>query len=285
VLKTVRSVADLDATIVTELHRIPRQIDAVIGIPRSGMLAASLIALHLQKPLGDVEGICANQVHRRSVRLIGARRLLLVDDTVLKGRAMAAAVAQIRQARPDVQIIRLAVYDAGHTPPGSVDIALATCPCPRAFAWNMWRHKRLPRWMFDLDGVFCRDPTGKENDDGPAYRRFMAVVEPRFLPQRPIGWIVTGRLEKYRADTEAWLRRHHIHAQALYMLDLPSKAARMEHGGRAAFKAHWYSQLPAELFIESDPGQAQKIARLSRKPVWCTDSQTFIPPVALEASA
>jgi orotate phosphoribosyltransferase len=285
VLNTVRSLTDLNATIVRHLHRIPRDVDAVIGIPRSGLLASVPIATHLQTPHGTVEGFCENKVIRRSMRVIGATRILLVDDTVNKGSAMRQAVDLIKAHRPDARVIRLAVWSAAHTPPGSVDLALEECPCPRAFAWNMWRHKRLPRWCSDFDGVLCRDPNSKENDDGPRYEHFIRTAEPRFLPERPLGWIVTARLEKYRALSEEWLTRHGVRHAGLIMMDLPDKAARMAQGNRAGWKAETYrsltwtdgegTQRPAELFIESDSGQARKIAALTGKPVWCTDTQTF----------
>lgn len=278
---TVRSVADLNATIVRQLHLIPRNVDAIVGIPRSGMLAASLIALHLQKPLSDVEGFCRNEVFRRSTRVVTARRILLVDDTVLKGTAMRDAVTRIGQGRPDAQVIRLAVWAALHTPPGSADLALDICPCPRAFAWNLWRHKRMPRWAFDLDGVLCRDPRRDENDDGDAYLQFIRTAEPLFVPKRPIGWIVTARLEKWRAATEVWLRQQGIAFGQLIMLDLPDAATRQATGGRGSWKAGVFRNLPAELFIESNAGQASKIAKGSGKPVWCTSTQTFIRPPAL----
>ncbi|MFX8227120.1 hypothetical protein ABTL27_19780, partial [Acinetobacter baumannii] len=86
------------------------------------------------------------------------------------------------------------------------DIWFEVVEGPRAFAWNMQKHIRLPRWGFDFDGVLCRDNTKAENDDGPLYARFLRDAEPVFVPQRPIGHIVTGRLEKYRPETLDWLR-------------------------------------------------------------------------------
>lgn len=280
-LKVVKSIADLNATIVTHLHRIPHDIDAVVGIPRSGMLAASAVALHLQKPLADVEGFLRGEVYRRSRSIASdVHRVLLCDDTVLNGRAMAGAMERLVHVRPAISIVRMAVFSAPQTPPAAVDLALELCPTPRAFAWNLWKHKRMPRWCFDLDGVLCCDPTNAENDDGPNYERFIREAPPRFLPKRPIGTIVTARLEKYRALTEAWLHRHGVEYAGLRMLDLPDKAARMATGNRAGFKADIYASLGpkyGELFIESDARQARKIAAMTGKAVWCVENQVFYP--------
>lgn len=268
----VRSLADLNAAIVAGLHRIDRSaFDVVVGIPRSGMLPASIIATYLQKPLADVAGYAAGIVHGRSGKALepGAR-VLLVDDTVNKGRAMARAV----EALPRARITRLCVFGPYQVPAaGVVDISLADCPGPRVFAWNLLKHKRLARWAFDMDGVLCRDNTKAENDDGERYARFIAGAEPLFLPQRPVGHIVTCRLERYRSETEKWLRRHNVEFGELHMMPYATKAERMEHGNRGGWKAGVARRVGAELFVESCPKQAGIIAREAGIPVWCASTQ------------
>lgn len=276
---TIKSIADLNATIAANLHRVPRAVDVIVGVPRSGILAASMLALHLQKPFADVDGLCRGRAFRRSYRVTpGAGTVLLLDDTINHGKAMAASVALVRAARPELTIIRAAVYSAPATPAEAVDLAFELCPTPRAFAWNLWKHCRLPRWGFDLDGVFCQDPENRDNDDGPAYARFLERVAPRFLPNRPIGHIVSCRLEKYRGLTTAWLEAHGIAYESLTLLDLPTKADRMALGNRAGWKAEQAKRLEVECFIESNAGQARKIARQAGIPVWCTDTQTVERP-------
>jgi hypothetical protein len=286
---TVKSIADMNAAIVANLHRIPRDVEAIVGIPRSGCIPAGIIATHLQKPLTDVEGLLDGRVYRRKLRKTSTvRKVLLVDDTVLHGTAMNQAAAMVLRSRPKIDLVRFAVYDSPATPGGVVDLVCERVPGPRAFAWNLWKHTRLDRWCFDLDGVLCRDPRKDENDDGERYLHFIRSAELKFRPTQRIGYIVTARLEKYRAETEAWLQRHHIEHGGLLMMDLPTKAARMERGNRASFKAERYATLtvllrddgkrkPTELFVESNNGQARKINELTGKPVWCTDTQTFYP--------
>jgi orotate phosphoribosyltransferase len=121
--------------------------------------------------------------------------------------------------------------------------------------------------------------------------KFIRTAEVKFKPTQRIGYIVTARLEKYREETEAWLKRHGIDHGGLHMIDLPTKAARMEKGNRASFKAERYAALtvqlredgrdkPTELFVESNHGQARKISEITGKAVWCTDTQTFYPAAA-----
>lgn len=272
----VRSVADLSQAIAANLHRLDRSaFDVVVGIPRSGMLAATIIATHLQLPLADCVGFGRGIVHGRSGRELEGdfRRVLLVDDTCNKGRAMAKAAALIGRR---ATITRLAVYGPYQVEPASVvDISFAECPGPRAFAWNMQKHKRLPRWGFDFDGVLCRDPSKEENDDGPRYLRFIETAEPVFRPQRPIGPIVTCRLERYRPETEAWLRRQRVGFSSLTMMPYATKAERMAAGNRGAWKAEQVKRLGVELFLESNAGQAAVIARGAGIPVWCTATQSL----------
>jgi uncharacterized HAD superfamily protein len=273
----LRTVADMTRLVVANLHRIDRRaFDVVVGVPRSGMLPASIIATYLQMPLADVVGYGQGIVHGRSGRAETAgRRVLLVDDSCNKGRAFRQAMALLPKG---TKATRLAVFGPYQVEPASVcDMWFEIVRGPRIFAWNMWKHIRLPRWGFDMDGVLCRDCAKAENDDGPRYARFLADVEPLFLPQRPIGHVVTGRAEKYRTETEAWLARHGVEHASLTMTPWHSKAERMSAvkfaGGRGGWKAEQAKRLGVEMFIESCPKQAGIIAREARIPVFCTATQ------------
>ena len=48
------TLSDLSETIRKNIWKIPRDIDCIIGIPRSGMIAASIISSYLNVPLIDV---------------------------------------------------------------------------------------------------------------------------------------------------------------------------------------------------------------------------------------
>lgn len=279
-----RGVADIDRAIAQNLWRIDRHAyDVVIGIPRSGMIPASIIATYLQLPLSTPDGYMADIVHGRGGKRTKTRgRVLLVDDTCNHGTAMARAVQVIGGKAK--QITRLVVYGPYQVenPHDLVDIWFEELKGPRCLAWNLMKHARLRRMAFDFDGVLCRDPTNHENDDGPRYVEFLRHAEPLFLPRRPIGHIVTGRLEKYRGETEEWLARHGIETSSLVMAPFHDKAERMDAmkfaGGRGGWKAGIARELDIDLFVESCPKQAAIIAREARLPVWCTRSQSLALP-------
>lgn len=289
---SVRTFHDLNVTIANNLHRFDRDnIDGIVGIPRSGSAPASLLATHLQKPVADLDHFCkTGMLHGRSgTEAVGVKRVILLDDTVNKGRAMRRASDMLRKARPNVAFLRVSVWGPYQLeePSKEVDFWLEDLRGPRVFQWNMWKHIRLPRWFFDFDGVLCRDPDKEENDDGPRYENFLKTAAPMFLPTRPIGHIITSRNEKWRRETIGWLEKHRIQYSSLHMCPCETKRDRMSfmkgiEGGRGGWKSSVVKRLiekgkleyKPELFIESDPKQAAIIARQTGLLSFCTRSQT-----------
>jgi uncharacterized HAD superfamily protein/hypoxanthine phosphoribosyltransferase len=282
-----RSITDLNDAIHRNRWKLPHRIDLVVGIPRSGLLAANILSLSLNVPMTDVEGLLVGRVlttgrSRRAKTFIGsvsgAKNIVVIDDSVSMGLAMRGARNRISDAFPGAQICYCAVYGStGHHP--DVDVVLEVVPQPRIFQWNVMHHGLLEHCCVDIDGVLCCDPSETQNDDGEAYEAFLANAFALDVPTKRIGWLVTSRLEKYRSHTEKWLADRDIDYGKLLMLDLPSKEERIRCGAHGTFKAGVYSQLPkAVLFIESEHRQAEVIARLSGKPVLCTETQILVSP-------
>ncbi len=269
-----RNINNLNATILRNLPRLRgAEADCVVGIPRSGMLAGTMIALHLNLPLASPESIVRNEVWWRNIsNYAEPKRILLVDDSLNTGGAMNEAARLI--GRP---VTRCAVYGRSDSEKlGRAEMVLEAVDGQRVFEWNLWKHLQLTRTVVDIDGVLCRDPSSEENDDGPRYKKFIESVEPLYVPYHPLGWICTTRLEKYRAETEVWFNKNKIKHGQLFMMNLRDAKTRQVSGGRAEFKAKIYNQLPATLFIESDQRYAPVIARLSGKPVICTQTGSLL---------
>lgn len=278
-----RDVGDLDNAIQRSLNEFPPDVDLVVGIPRSGLLAANLFALHRGVPLTDLDGLLDGRVLGTGARLADAadadiiataRRILVFDDSVFSGAALATARQRIDGAGLTDRVVYGAVFvvpSAAHL----VDVACELVPPPRVFSWNLMSHSVLERACLDIDGVLCADPTPEENDDGERYLEFLRTAAPRMLPGRPVQSLVTSRLEKYRAETASWLADHGVIYGELHMLDLPDAASRRAANAHAEFKADVYKACDAILFVESDPRQAAEIARRARKAVICTDDNSF----------
>ncbi len=124
------------------------------------------------------------------------------------------------------------------------------------------------RTCVDIDGVLCADPTQVQNDDGPGYRSFLSGAQPLVLPTSPVGWVVTSRLERYRPETEAWLRENGVEYGELVMLDVATAEERRALGAHGRHEAAFSASSGAELFVESEYAQAVEIAALSGRQVF-----------------
>ncbi len=276
-----RSFEDMAAVIRRGLALLPHAIDVVAGVPRSGLIPAFLVALYKNAMVTDLEGLLAGRGFPPGTRrdkpnlTVDAaqwRNVLVIDDSVDSGRTFMELTDCLKAADRGWNVTRCAVFGAAKRH-DQVDVILEHCPQPRIFEWNLVHHPvHMLRACLDIDGVLCLDPTEDENDDGPAYARFIASARPNLIPSVPVGTLVTSRLEKYRAQTEEWLRKAGVQFNELYMLDLPSAEERRRLKAHAPFKAEVYAEKrDSHLFIESDHRQARQISLITGKPVVCTD--------------
>jgi uncharacterized HAD superfamily protein/hypoxanthine phosphoribosyltransferase len=275
-----RNVADLNKIILKRLSIIPRDFDLVVGIPRSGMLPANLLALYLNRPYTDIHSFLNGHIYKAGARsqffdVKDFKKILIVDDSIASGAAMKSCRESLKELSSDFSISYCAIYVI----PGkekSVDYYFEVVPLPRYFQWNILNHTTLEKACFDIDGVLCVDPSTEQNDDGVKYTDFVLNAAPLFIPGSKIGTIVTSRLEKYRKETESWLSANNVKYNELVMLDLPDMSARQKANSHAEHKARTYKSKPYVLFVESDMSQALEINRISKKPVLCTENFEMI---------
>lgn len=280
-----RSVQDMNQLIARHAGSLARQFDLVVGVPRSGLLAANLMALHTNLPLTDVQGLIEKRLLGAGRRLSidpaiffdQPRRVLVIDDSLRRGIQMRQTRQVLAPIASQHELVFAAVYGMTQTR-HHADLILEHCQGPRVFEWNLMHHRLLVCSCVDIDGVLCVDPTEQENDDGLRYERFVLNAQPLHLPTKPIGRLVTSRLEKYRRLTEQWLDAHGIQYGELIMLDLPSKAARVRRAIHGQFKGEVYRDCDARLFVESSARQAPQIADIAAKPVMCIESGQMLQP-------
>lgn len=284
-----RSVSDLSTLTNRFASKVPTDVDLVVGIPRSGMLVASIVALKLNLPLTDLYSFERNDElkkgHTRTYKHEAlrlpqqARKILLVDDSIASGGSMREARDKVSKVFAGEVVTMVAFAQRNNAE--AVDIFLETVEQPRVFEWNIMHHALITHSCLDIDGVLCVDPTRSQNDDGENYLEFLEHAQPLFIPSIEVKHLVTSRLEKYRAETEAWLERHGVRYQQLHMLDLPSAAERRRLDMHKQFKADIYRGDPhAVLFIENEERQAWEIMRLTGKPVFCLETNEMYAPGA-----
>lgn len=275
-----RNIANMNEVILKRLNILPRDFDLIVGVPRSGMLPANLIALYLSKPFTDIHSFRNGHIYKSGERgqfidVKEFKKILIVDDSIASGSAMTKAKDLVNEVSSDFEISYCAIYVV----PGKeklVDYYFEAVPLPRYFQWNILNHTDLEKACFDIDGVLCVDPKVEQNDDGPKYIDFILNAEPLYIPRSTIGTLVTSRLEKYRSETETWLAKNNVKYKNLVMLDLPDMYARQKANNHAIHKANTYKMSEYKLFLESSLSQAFEINRITGKPVFCTENFEMI---------
>ncbi len=288
-----RSYADLSKDIRHAMHKIPQDIDLVVGIPKSGMMPAMMIGLNLNIATTDLDRFLEGQIFshgfgrthgRQKTALSECKKILVVDDSIWSGRSLQNAKAKIAESSSmsnNRQVFYMAAYCTASNR-DMVDIYCRECPMPRIFEWNVMHHSILKHACVDIDGVLCPDPTEQQNDDGEEYIRFVEETPPMYLPTHPIAMLVTNRLEKYRKSTEKWLSKHGVVYDSLVMLDFPTKQDRIRsEANNGVHKAKVFSNSDCFLFIESCHKQAMEIARISGKSVLSIEKQFMLNPEQL----
>jgi uncharacterized HAD superfamily protein/hypoxanthine phosphoribosyltransferase len=274
----------LNNDICKSLDKLPIDIDLVVGIPRSGMLVAAIIALYRNIPFTDIDTLLSGKFYctgstRTNKRWIQslheAKHLLIVDDSISTGEAMNKAREKINLMDLKCKKTYCAVY-ALPTNVFSVDIFFKICNHPRMFEWNYMHYWGLKHACVDIDGVLCKDPHFFQNDDSKKYENFLMNATPKIIPTQPIGYLVTCRLEKYRGITESWLRNHGVEYDNLIMLDAPDAATRLRDFKPGEFKGKIFKDTDCFIFIESSYEEAVEICNIAKKPVFCIDNNQLI---------
>ena len=63
-----RNINDLNEIILKRLYILPRDFDLIVGIPRSGMFPANLLALYLNRPVTDLDSFRNGHVYKAGER-------------------------------------------------------------------------------------------------------------------------------------------------------------------------------------------------------------------------
>lgn len=200
-----RTLNDLNTLILNNLYKIPKNIDLIIGVPRSGLLVANLLALYLNKRISTPElfsnNIILSNGMTRPIDNSEIKTVLVVDDSCNSGNSFSKTrkILSNTNINTNINYIYLVAY-ATTIGKQFTDIYLEVIESPRIFQWNImnsWINKNA---IYDLDGVLCENP--KIDDDGELYIKEIINAKPKFITKYNIDIICTCRLEKYRNITE-----------------------------------------------------------------------------------
>lgn len=263
--------------LVTQAHhlasQLPSEVDAIVGIARSGLLPATAIATQLHLPLYSIS-------NQRGVRDLGTggrgtgistaehpHTIAIVDDSVFGGIAMEAAVKLAKERLPFSEIIRAAIYVR---PEGAraVDLIGRLAPAPHFFEWNLFNCLQAQYAALDFDGVLCQEWEGDEEQDPVRYQNHVESARPLHLPRRGIvPLVVSARLEQHRSACERWLARWQVSVKRLVLGSWNTAAERRAQYSAGEFKGQAYKRSKCTLFVESCERQSREIFEVARKPV------------------
>ena len=265
------------------IKTFPGQYDLIVGIPRSGMFIASIIALKLGKGLTTPELFREGKFWHSSfikekLSFDQVKHVLLVDDAVDTGRAMSNALEVIQPMSEGITVTKASMIVREEVKP-MVDLYHKVIAPPRVYEWNILHRKIASYWghgilAVDMDGVLCADcPQGVDHDE-ELYLEWLKTARPYLIPAFEIDVIVSNRLEKYRLDTERWLKKHNVKYKKLYMWDIPDKSERKDRFAR--HKIGHLLQLKPDMYWESSWAQSQKIWAETKIPTLCIDEMTLL---------
>jgi len=243
---------------------LEHDISAIYGNPRSGMIAANMLAVELHIPCGPVGGELGSGNRLKVVTRETHGPALLLEDTVNNGNGINKS--QVIMNMTGIKYLKACVYTKQESI-SMVDFCCKVIKGPRLYQWNIFNCDLTSKMMFDLDGVFCVDPPMLD-DDGKEYQDYILNAIPLHIPFFPVGSICTNRIHRWRDNTITWLDRTGIQViDSLYMQPYDSAKDRRHDSSPATFKAWCYEKSNAVLFVESTLHQAMSIATLTGKPV------------------
>ena len=233
---------------------LPPEVDAICGIPRSGMIPASVIAAYLHLPLYTLKkGSVTSVGHGR--RIIPAKpvNVAFVDDTTMNGNTLKRLEA--------FKGLKCSVFTNPHSK-RKPDLWVKELEPPHLLEWNLFNSGFVKTMAFDFDGVICHDQ--------PARSWKAETARPRYLPRKSPVTIITSRLEADRAATLDWCKRYGVDVESLIMFQ-GTEAERLEPQAVTNYKAEALAESGKDWFVESSSQQAAEIADFSGAWVICTE--------------
>jgi len=255
------------------IKSFPETYDLIVGIPRSGLLVANIIALKLGKPLTTPELLIQdkNWMSKCIKSNKKIKHVLLVDDSITGGKTMIKYLKLIKSHNKNLKITTAALI-ATKESKSQVDLNYKVIYHPRLFEWNLL-HSPKGIIATDLDGVLCENcPEGTDSNE-EKYLVWIKTAKPYLIPAFEIDTIISCRLEKYRVETEHWLKKNKVKYKKLVLWNLLSKQERM--GKNAKYKISELLRVKPDMFFESSKIEAARIWMMTTIPTLCVDEMVL----------
>lgn len=249
---------DLIEIVRKSARNLDKDFDVVIGIPRSGLLPASILSTMLGTGLSTFEEVRLGFKHLKGskVRSKSFDKVLLVDDSTGSGYTMKTYKSKLESLDHVGKVVTYSVFghDKGYSPDY---IGFIPKKGKRIYEWNLL-HRDYPfKVGFDLDGVLSDDRFIHGVKDKDRYKQLLTEMRVMYKPAFKIEFIVTCRLEEFRIITEDWLHFNNIDFRKLIMWNYKDWDNRK--GKYLQAKIDMLKNLNLGLFIESDDRLAKEI--------------------------
>ena len=244
-----------------------RQFDGFVGVPRSGMIPASLMSVLLSKPLYSITDTNLNMLRyasayggtRMNNYMEDTKNLVFIDDTTHDG----TTARQLRKTfGKDIKIVSMFSTTHGKE---FIDKFGETLEGPHLLEWNFFNSSYVHGAMFDIDGVFAPNVPVEVCENEEKYLEWIGRVNP-FAHRVPrlfkASILITGRLEKYREATERWLYLNGFNYDKLVMFPTERETERNanHHQVVGEFKGNYFNDSENHhYFIESELSEAKVI--------------------------
>lgn len=239
------------------------RISAIVGVPRSGMIAASLLSVYANLPLYSISNnelfklnaYSPNGGHRMSNYNQASDNFLFIDDTAYAG------TESKRLRNIFGSDIKIAVVYSATRALQYVDYAAEILEPPHFLEWHFFNSPLVSNSIFDIDGILCPNVPIDVTKQEDSYVSWITNVEPlasRIPSMFKISKIVTGRLDIYRDVTERWLKTHGVKYDELIMFPTERKKERDQDHFRVIgrFKGEIYASSKESHFVESELSEA-----------------------------
>jgi len=251
------------------IKQIPNKYDLIVGIPRSGLAFASMVATKFGKPLTVPDSYW---MWKSPLPNPGINNILICDDAISSGNQMNIAINMMKIKYPGANIETAVVIKHEQ----SVVNYFHSLICdPKMFEWNI-AHVKQGRLACDIDGVLCPDlPVGFEEEEHPKeYESHINNAIPQFVPQYVIDVVVSCRVERWRKDTEVWLQKSGIKYEQLKLWNINNPSDR--NGKWSDYKIKQISKVSVNYVFESNWEQSNEINKILGIPVLCFENMVML---------
>lgn len=266
-----KSFEDLSRDIKTNLYKIPKDVTLIVGIPRSGLLAANLISLYANLPLTDIDNfiqgkvLCSSYQDEFSQKSAFKGKILIVDDSVATGKAILDAREKLKSIidSSSYELLFCCIY-ADPEKKHLVDISFMLLNRPRVFEWNLFHNKIMEKSGITLSGVLAIMPQSSKQTELKKHSNFLLQALPFIIPKKKIGTLIHTVEETDLESTENWLKENRVQYDELLVkenINIPLEYKKRKN---------------LTFFITSSKQEAQEIFEKSGKNVYCLESNMLL---------